>query len=140
MSKIDLSKIEIDKITEGYLWLSDDPDPIVDLKDIKEKLNQTNDSSNPFIIEGQLYGKEAKISYSIKYVDGKHLVAEYDLASMGDYDSKRFVANRIPEKTHICFHQYWKESPEGDPLCEGMKVLQPDAFVFVGFDKKEEEK
>ena len=130
----------------GYIWLSNSENPVEYHNPVKLLLDYT-DNSNPFIIEGQLYSQGTKKSYSIKYVDGKHIVIEYDLTSLPDdwadleeKDIKRFVPNRIAASS-IVFLQYWEPKP--DELCENMKVLQPSASVFVGFEyefKVKEEK
>lgn len=137
--EITLSQISRVNTYEGYLWMSDSPDPVTQLDKIREKLETINDSSNPFIVEGQLYCDDSHTSYSIKYTDGKHHVVMYDLSKAGEtYGEKSFVPNRINGVSKIHFRQYWEEAE--DSFCEGMEVLIPGAYVFVGFDKKEEEK
>jgi len=130
----------------GYLWLSNSKVPEVYLEpsDVSYFLKDMNDDKNPFIIEGQLFSEGVNKSYSIKYVDGEHIVVEYDLNSLPEDwvcdEDKTFIPNRI-NVTKLKFRQYWK--PEADEFCEGMEVLQPAAFVFVGFEielKVKEEK
>ena len=147
---INITEIPKDKAYTGYLWMSDSDKPSV-LNDSKlESLilnsstyetityNEINDSSNPFIIEGQLFCEKEKQSYSIKYVDGKHIVVVYDLnhipdnwAKFEDQDIKKFIPNRMTASKMV-FHQYWE--PKKDEFCQDMEVLQPAAFVFVGFE------
>ena len=150
MNKINITDIPKDIEYEGYLWMSNSKNPIV-LKSEKLKSLRLNESesdkpvifdeisdlSNPFIIEGQLYSKNTKKSYSIKYADGEHIVVEYDLNNLPKdrvfdekEDDKKFIPNRI-NASMLKFRQYWK--PEEDEFCEGMEVLQPAGFVFVGF-------
>ena len=149
---INLNEIPKKKEYTGYLWVSDSDQPTV-LSDSKlESLNllsslfgtitydEINDSSNPFIIEGKLFCKEANKSYSIKYVDGKHIVIEYDLnlvpdkwAKLEEEDLKKFIPNRIAA-SKIVFVQYWGPHEEKDEFCQNMQVLQPVAFVYVGFE------
>lgn len=116
---------------EGYLWMSDSDTPqMVNLGGI---LKEMSDENNPFIVEGQLYAKNEGLSFSIRYVDGKHVVVSYDLNAGDDcYDEKSFVANRLSNVSRILFRQYWKA--QQDELCEGMAVLVPAGFVFVGFE------
>lgn len=122
-------------IYDGYLWYSNDPNPVVLKNEEKEIL--LTDEENPFIIEGQLYDRVRMRSYSIKFVDGKYICNEYEVKSSdfnkSDVDIKTFYANRM-DNLKLQFLQYWKE--EVDELCEGMKVLQPKELVFVGFVKE----
>jgi len=149
--QINITDIPKDIDYEGYLWMSDSKSPTA-LKAIKLRslnLNKSepeksvifddiSDLSNPFIVEGQLYCEAENKSYSIKYVDGKHHVIEYDLNNLPEdwifdkvKDKREFISNRMKAKI-LKFRQYWK--PEVDEFCEDMKVLQPAAFVFVGFE------
>lgn len=121
---------------EGYLWMSDQTEPETDL--LHTKLEGITDLSNPFIVEGQLYSEKEQKSYSIKYTDGKHIVIEYNLkTTLGDntkVTEKKYIANRIDGVSKLKFRQYWE--PKTDELCEGMNVLIPTAFVFVGFESE----
>jgi len=115
---------------EGYLWLSDQKMPAID--SLNEILKNIFDSSNPFIVEGQLYSKNENKSYSIKYADGKHHVTEYDLnAATSKSEIKTYLSN-IEGVSKLNFRQYWEL--KSDELCEGMNVLMPTAFVFIGFE------
>jgi CRISPR type III-associated protein (TIGR04423 family) len=128
-----LSDIKIDDSYVGYIWPSNCNKPVVKEFD----LVKYNDGSNPFIVEGQLYSKIAEKSYSIKYVDGQHIVVEYDLKQLPkDYDVKTYIPHRIDGVSKIIFKQYWR--PRKDELCEGMEVLLPAAYVFVGFEYNKE--
>jgi CRISPR type III-associated protein (TIGR04423 family) len=139
--QINITEIPKDKNYEGYLWMSDAKKPQTDSFD---KWLNIADNNNPFIVEGQLYSEEVKKSYSIKYVDGKHIVVEYDLNKIPDNwisedsDVKKFIPNRLGKVSKVLFRQYWK--PEKDELCEGMETLVPAAYVFVGFEYNKEEK
>jgi CRISPR type III-associated protein (TIGR04423 family) len=126
-----LSDINIDASYVGYIWLSNSSKPITSDFD----LSAYNDNSNPFVVEGQLYSETKQLSYSIKYVDGKHIVSEYDLKNMlREYDEKKFIPHRIDGVSKILFRQYWEPEKDKDDLCAGMSVLVPAAFVFVGFE------
>ncbi len=124
---------------EGYLWYSDSQEPII--LERKTFECQLDNQMNPYIIEGQLYDKGAKVSYSVKYVDGQYIAYRFNNIT-GDADSKdphivienkSFCTNRMDSRMLI-FQQWWRERP--DPLCEGMKVLQPAELIFVGFKKE----
>lgn len=132
--------MRVDKIEsgnyEGYIWHSNTSKADVINGDFKESLDPTE---NPFIIEGQLYDRIKKVSYSIKFVDGEYLIHKYEVNDL-DFNSKEveekaFYANRIEVHKKLLFLQYWRE--EEDPLCEDMKVLQPKELVFVGLSEKE---
>jgi CRISPR type III-associated protein (TIGR04423 family) len=138
---IKISAIPKDEKYTGYLWMSDQTHP-------QEYHSQgiSNDfaiteQSNPFIIEGQLFCKDTNKSFSIKYVDGEQIVIEYDLNNVPTNwvcdKEKEYIPNRI-SASKIVFRQYWK--PEKDEFCEGMEVLVPAAYVFVGFIENKEEK
>ena len=144
---INITEIPRDVPYEGYLWMSDKKEPVkLEEETLGELLNGITDNSNPFVVEGQLYCSTAKKSYSIKYVDGEHIVIEYDFEKRPEDwfhtedDDKAFITNRLVDISKIKFRQFWK--PEPDELCNGMNVLVPAAYVFVGFEynKKKEEK
>ncbi len=128
-------------IYDGYYWMSDSNKPeVFENCSLPSILTDLDASKNPFIIEAQLYNKADKKSYSLKYVDGRYILRNFDLASRGNgnistndscFTRKQYFANRMPEKKLI-FRQYWEEKE--DPLCEGMPVLQPAEMVFVGFE------
>ena len=154
LNETTLKDINPDLAYTGYLWMSDSKYPALlngaEYKSLQlissNSSNQINfeeitNESNPFIIEGQLYNKDANLSYSIKYVDGQHYVIAYDLGKIPDAwvfdkekDLKIFISNRIKGVPKLKFRQYWK--PETDGLCEGMEVLVPAGYVFVGFENE----
>ena len=124
---------------EGYIWYSDQQEP--------EVLEQQNFEcildcdKNPYIIEAQLYDCSAKISYSVKYVDGNYWAFRFDNVERGasssvpssEIEECAYCANRMGDRM-LVFQQWWREQP--DPLCEGMQVLQPAEKIFVGFKKE----
>lgn len=131
---------QIEKGTyEGYIWYSDQKEPQV-LE--QQMLECTLDENvNPFIIEAQLHDSSARVSYSVKYIDGAYIAFKYENVAQGDVASdptveieeKCFCANRMGDR-QLVFQQWWREAP--DAFCEGMKVLQPAESVFVGFKKE----
>lgn len=131
-----METIKINKC-EGYLWWSDQQKPqVFENQSIDQCLNEVQ---NPFVVEGQLYDKEEKKSYSIKYVDGKYLINKYkveesDLANP-DNESKCYLSNRMGDKW-LRFLRYWEEKE--DQACMGMPVLKLTKNVFIGFKEKEE--
>lgn len=136
---MNITEIPKDAEYEGYLWMSDSKEPV--MGDFSKILQNITDSSNPFIVEGQLYAGKEQRSYSIKYVDGKHAVTGYNLNNIPagwTSDLKQFIPNRLEGVTKIKFRQYW--NPQPDELCADMKTLVPAAYVFVGFEYNSKEK
>lgn len=145
-----MKKIIIQNTYEGYLWWSDQDKPIV-YEDGKvfvenEELQNANKEiellpeQNPFVVEGQLYDKANKKSYSIKYVDGNYIIRDYhiestDISNSDLIDKKEYVANRMGKRL-LKVLRYWHDVK--DPLCEDMDVLTVEKFVFVGFKKMED--
>lgn len=152
------SDINTNNIYVGYLWMSDQSQPIVidsdkPLKNFeyktsrnitytfnpeKERLeNYINPltSKNPFIIEGNLYCKLEKESISIKFASSIYILKRLIIK---DTDRQIFSANRMEEINGLLFKQCWK--PTKDEYCDldenkKMQVLQPAEFAFVGFNK-----
>lgn len=117
---------------EGYLWWSDQEVPkVYEGKAFEECLDETR---NPFVVEGQLYDKEEKVSYSIKYIDGQYHIIIYKVEANDldnpDNETKCYLSNRMGDKW-LKFLRYWEE--DGDPSCEGMPVLKLTKNVFIGF-------
>jgi len=123
---------------EGWLWKSDAKEPEVVSKDAESEF-AFDDNTNPFTIEGQLWDEVNMISYSIKYVDGHHIVKTYEVTEDelkgNDYVTvKHFLAHpRLSDNKKVTMLQYWKEEP--DAFCNGFPTLQPEKLVFVGFEK-----
>lgn len=131
-----METIKINKC-EGYLWWSDQQEPkVYQDEQIDIILDETK---NPFVVEGQLYDKEEKKSYSIKYVDGLYLINIYkveagDLTNK-DNEPKCFLSNRMGGRW-LKFLRYWEEKK--DENCMDMPVLTFTKSVFIGFKEKEE--
>lgn len=133
-----METIKISKC-EGYLWWSDQQEPKVCQDEaIDICLDETK---NPFVVEGRLYDKETKESYSIKYVDGKYLIYKYEVKdsdfSNPNNEIKCYLSNRIGNDDHwLRFLRYWEEKK--DENCMGMPVLTFTKNVFIGFKEKED--
>lgn len=126
-----MEKIEKSKYS-GYLWKSDQKKPEIIPDEEREFI--FDDKQNPFIVEGFLF--DGKTSYSIRYVDGKHIVKKFILSELSkDFTPQTYIPS-FKGVSGLKFRQYWKSEP--DALCEGMEVLKPEQFVFVGFNNKEE--
>lgn len=123
---------------EGYLWWSNQQEPNVYQEEpIDICLEATQ---NPFVVEGQLYDKEEKKSYSIKYVDGQYFIKKYEVETEDlthpDYEIMSYLSNRMDGRW-LKFLRYWEEVK--DDNCMGMNVLKFTKNVFIGFKEKEEE-
>lgn len=136
---------------DGYLWLSDQTEPSLVLHNEEFSMtiqdgvvsvlnNQIQLEPGQFVVEAMLYDVEQQVSYSVRYVDGEYLIAEFKVNPLDfNRDNVQIVSYMGSYKSlegldHLQFLKYWKEEP--DQLCEGMAVLQPQAFVFVGFVNK----
>ena len=133
MSKINFDEIDRNALYEGYLWMSDKKKPevyhnaVVDFS-LFEKVN-------PFVIEGQLYDSNNKLSYSMKFVDGEYYIYEVKVTEdKSTCIEKIYCSNRM-DNLQLIFRQYWKEVD--DEYCLKMPVLVMDKEVFVGFKKME---
>ena len=116
----------------GYLWKSDQKEPEIIFHEEREF--EFHDNDNPFVVEGFLY--DGKTSYSIRYVDGRHIVNKFILSELPkEFTPQTYIPN-FKGVSGLEFRQYWEPKP--DELCEGMEVLKPAQFVFVGFKSKEE--
>lgn len=126
---------------EGYIWMSNKPEPEVVHTDTVHEAVELTEGENPFIIEAQLLDRSAQKSYSIRFADGKYVSLCYDLKKLHEMEDvevthHKYVANRMGDENWIHFLEYWH--PQPDPNCAKMKVLQPVEFVFTGFNDKTE--
>lgn len=121
---------------EGYLWYSDQKQPVIYTKENPLEVLQLDNQDNPFVIEGQLCDEKSHVSYSIKYVDGHYIIKEYDIRIQSSescaVEDKCYQSNRIGNRI-LCFKECWITAP--DPFCCDMEVLQPAQVIFVGFKK-----
>lgn len=117
----------------GYIWMSDKSAP-----QAISNINELPTTTNPYIVEGNLYCKEKDISISIRNTGDKLFITKIDLnAAENDasviLEPQTFIAHRAPNNhKKVCFKQAW--IAEKDDYCEGMHVLQPAWRAFVGFD------
>lgn len=118
---------------EGYLWFSNEKKPLVLDKESFEL--EIPDDANPFVVEGFLF--DGTKSISIKYLDGKYHIYEYNINDFADQEFREvvFFSHRMDGRK-LRFRQYMRSVE--DELCEEMEVLQPAELVFVGFNNKEE--
>lgn len=131
-----METIKINKC-DGYLWWSDQQQSEVYQDAVLDQC--LDETKNPFVVEGQLYDKEGKESYSIKYVDGKYFVKKYKVEDADltnpDNEIKCYLSNRMGDKW-LKFLRYWED--ENDVNCMNMPVLTFTKNVFIGFKEKED--
>lgn len=140
---------------EGYIWLSDANVPIIiddsniaingneitisfgnynaKVSDNKcSLLNGDTEVKIPFIIEA-LFVVD-KVSYQVKFTDGKYIVFSRDLNAIAEYTPITYLPNRFGDKIKgLNFIRVWEA--RADQLCLDMEVLRPTVDLFVGFKK-----
>lgn len=118
---------------QGYLWWNNKKNPSVFWGNESVKVNLTN--GREYVVEGLLWDEKKHQSYTIKHVDGEHLVIGVKLTKEMEEtsDLQEYFFNKDTNHLLLLFRQLWQEEP--DPLCEGMKVLVPGRTIFVGFKK-----
>jgi CRISPR type III-associated protein (TIGR04423 family) len=116
---------------EGYLWYSDNKNPLVIKDDFKDDLL----SELPFVLEGNLWAEKEKLSISIKHINGDYIISSFSLDTIDDLDnkSKKFLSS-IPDFTQYKIYQHWESVANEN--CENMLVAKPLWFAFVGFIKE----
>lgn len=135
--RINPGDIPTNESYQGYLWISDKDWPEV-FQD-KSLPAWPDETTNPFIVEGNLYDEKNKLSYLIRFIDGVYHVYRFDLMQMSEKEfiSKSYLPNRFPTNIHkLCFREYWE--PEQDKFCEKMEVLKPTITAFTGFKYQED--
>ena len=133
--RISIEKIQ-DLAYDGYIWMSDQEKPKV----CENEKVEWPTGANPFIVEGQLYNQEKGISYSIKFVDGKYIINEYEVkkADLDNEHNEQIVyhSNKMDGRK-LKFLRYWEEKE--DVNCMNMPVLTLTKTVFIGFTEKKKE-
>lgn len=135
MKQINIGELK-DREFDGYYWLSNEKKPrVLNGEDTTPVWDCFKEDINPFIVEAMLVDKKANKSYTIRNVDGKTLVYEYDLPKGEDatHTKMSFIANRMGTAGKLVFFQEWVKHK--DRMCEGMEVMEPGALIFAGFEK-----
>lgn len=122
----------------GYIWMSnsDHPKPI-------ESKNKIPATTNPYVVEGNLYCEDKEISISIKNTGEGYIIGQIDLKKANldktiELKPQTYISHRLHKSKKVNFKQAW--IAEKDEMCEGMKVLQPAWRAFEGFDQAIEHK
>lgn len=114
---------------EGYLWFSDKESPKV-YRHGDDFTDGFSATAIPFIVEGWFYDKAEQKSYAIRYLDGKYIRTEYDLAAT-DKHRIEYQAHDLQPVTRFRVAEHW--APEEDLNCAGMEVLRHAWTAFAGF-------
>ena len=125
---------------EGYYWYSDQPAPKV-VSPKEQLVFGELLTSLPFVVEGNFYADEEKVSIQIRHIDGEYHISKFDLKGLqnhGNYTVKEYIAHRVKDADGVSVGRYkmmeaWEE--QEDPLCEGMTTLKPAWAAFCGFIK-----
>ena len=147
---------------DGYLWYSNEYRPrIIEEGQYIERKNEDEEvftgkqfapsdvesAKHPFIVEGALFAKDENMSITIRCLDGKYYINQFNL---NDYSGANainhewFVAK--DKRRKALMQEIWTlqddksiflESAESKErlLCAGMASYQPTFWVFKGFNK-----
>jgi len=132
MKRVEIDEIDFDLEYEGYVWYSNQQYP-----EIRSTIRKSDFMTMPFIIEGNLFAKNERISISIKNVDGEYLIMQGDLSGLpGDQitELEYITTHKLPGISKVKLVRFWDEVE--DEFCEGMKTLKPSWKAFKGFVKK----
>jgi CRISPR type III-associated protein (TIGR04423 family) len=135
MEKIDIKQIPFNLPFEGYYWYSHKSKPTVL---VNKAISEAIFTELPFIVEGNFYNDDEKISINIKNIDGRYLITRANLKGI-DYEPQEYLAHRLELEdgtkiSKIKLMHHWQES-EPDALLEGMTTLIPVWMAFTGFVK-----
>ncbi len=134
--RINLNEIPLGSDYSGYVWLSDQPEPVVYYPG-KILTGWLPEDDNPFIIEGRLFNEKEDVSYAINFYDGEYYVFRYSMCGTQlEFDEKEYLPNRMKDVEYLIYRHFWLEQNDG--LCAGMNVLVPFVTVFYGLKLKEE--
>ena len=129
-------KAHADRKYEGYIWGSDDSEPVL----LQEETFpfETWKKSSSFILEALLYDKTNKVSVFIRHAPGAGKedlqLHEFYLDPLPEgslLEPVAYLPHRLKGVEKVCFYQWWE--PEKDPNCMDMEVLKMKALIFSGF-------
>lgn len=131
MKKLDNITDIPNKEYQGYIWLSDQKQPIV-LNNGSHDFSQLDE--NQFVMEALLWNEEEKMSIMVRHT-GKYHIQQIKLDELPvghQLVEKAYLPHRLGDEVkNVRFKQLWV--PEKDPLCEDMEVLTMKALIFTGF-------
>jgi CRISPR type III-associated protein (TIGR04423 family) len=118
---------------EGYVWVSDEQNPMVYFNDVI----QLTLVKNAFVVEALLWDIDQKRSVHIRHT-GQQMLTVYDLNDLRKREHplsgevKFFLGHRISGVKKLRFLQTYEDME--DPACDGMKVSTPAELIFLGFE------
>lgn len=129
MKKINIEDIDFSLNYEGYLWFSNQTKP-----EIRNSIQKEDFKQLPFIVEGNLYAKEQKISISIQYRDGAYFIYSVCLKDLPEEQitKHQYITHDIEVAKAIEIIQFWEDEQQSEIL-EGMTMLVPKWRAFAGF-------
>ena len=117
---------------EGYYWYSNAQKPVI-LEN--SPIDRSVFKGFPFVIEANFYAHKEQISISVKHIDGRYHILQYDLSDISDIKKKaRYYEGHDLDGRNFLLYEGWY--PVADPLLEGMETLQPGGIAFIGFESK----
>lgn len=151
MSKIDINEIPMDKSLTGYLWMSNEREPLVlENCSIKQSNKQHGANPalfqmgvNPFIVEAELWNNVNNVSYAIHHAGNEVVCQRYEVKAedRNNRDNREsvFLSHRMDGRG-LRFLEYWEPRRDidvydisGKPVGEKMPTLVMTRRVFVGF-------
>ena len=125
-----LDKIPHSDKWTGYVWYSDQKNPEI----LKEQALLVQTDNSKFIIEALLHDGVSKSIHIIH--THQYQITKYDLTKKSQYKTQEieFIAvGRMQDQVKkIKFLQIW--APKDTANCVGLKVLNLQATIFVGFN------
>jgi CRISPR type III-associated protein (TIGR04423 family) len=114
----------------GYLWFSDGEIPVT-LKD--QEIPYEKIGLNPFIIEGHLWDRINRRSYTILHTGSYNITCHELPDGVDELNDERstYIPHRLSGVKKVIFSRIWEAQP--DPECLGMDVMSMKALVFKGF-------
>ncbi|MEM6801312.1 MAG: TIGR04423 family type III CRISPR-associated protein [Bacteroidota bacterium] len=127
---------ELPKLSfEGYYWLSDSTAPILLNGELLD--HSIFSKPLPFVVEGHFFNSQERVSFQVRYIEGKYFVQKLELG--------RIEAKFLSDKVYYgAFSKQAKDTPlrfsittlwheVQDELLAGMTMLVPKSHFFTGF-------
>lgn len=132
--KISKEAIPYQHTYQGYLWYSDAKEP-----EVIDNVPFTPDmlTPMPFVVEGNLYSKDAGISIQIRNVDGDYHIAQIDLSNLeiGTFNKQTYIGHRTSDFPKYAMIEAWEKVQ--DEQLDGLTTLEPIWSAFYGFQKSQ---
>jgi len=129
--KIEVEDIPNDLLFEGYYWYSHETEPHTINRERIDKKIFTN---MPFIVEGNFFAPDEEVSISVKNIDGKYHIVQFELKGdilNGEIEKSNYIAHDLQGIDEFIMAEAWE--PVEDELLNNMKTLVPTWSAFAGF-------